>query len=104
MFMSNERGSVTVNNIAPHIDANTERWECYSVVDDTFHVHVKRRRGWGWVGECHMLLRLTSVPTREECYGLNRDLLMFRAMLRAGARFAPVHTGASAGTYWSKRR
>ena len=44
-----------------------------------------------------MLLRLTSVPTREECYGLNRDLLMFRAMLRAGARFAPVHTGASAG-------
>ena len=47
MFKSNERGSVTVNNIAPHIDVNTERWECYSVADDTLHVHVKRRRGVG---------------------------------------------------------
>ena len=47
MFTLIGRGSVTVNNIAPHIDVNTERWECYSVVDHTFHVHVKRRRGWG---------------------------------------------------------
>ena len=53
MFMSRDReglgwgggwgGSVTVNNVAPHVDVNTERWECYSVIDHTFRVLVKTR-------------------------------------------------------------